>query len=382
MKTYRLIMLVLVVIIILPFSGRLFWLIKKSKPIDIVIINKSVQTSSQNEVKSLNWLLNFEKFVDYNEKPYDFHHAYLGYYPDALSEDRKIKSYKLEEVSVLAENNDALFFIDNSGVELNQGDKANHKNLSYSGFNQNDYSLLKEMLGKQKLVIAEYNFFSPPTEELVRYNTEQLLDTYSLGWSGKYFEDLAEENASGLLSENWFELYKQNYSLDWNFNGPGIVLINHGQNRIIVFPSREFMTAEYPEVISSPEIAAEYGIPVKVSYSGWFDVAFQGKNKIISKFNLNLNQEGKNILKSNGIESVFPAVIESPNKKFYYMAGDFSKSRVCLSSCRLGFISRIIQSREKKMTQNPDKFFQTYYNYLLSDILNTYYMEIANGKRK
>lgn len=382
MKAYRLILLVLVVIIILPFSGRLFWLIKRSKPIDIVIINKSVQTSSQNEVKSLNWLLNFEKIVDFNAKIYDFQRDYLGYYPDAISDSRKIKSFKLEEISSLADNNDALFFIDNSGVELNQAEKENLKRLTYSGFNQNDYSLLKEMLGKQKLVIAEYNFFSPPTEGLVRYNTEQFLDIYSLGWSGKYFEDLAKENVSGLLSENWFELYKENYSADWNFNGPGIVLINHGENRIIVFPSGEFMTADYPEVITSPEIAAEYNLPEKASYSGWFDVAFQGKNKIISKFNLNLNQEGINILKNNGIEPEFPAVIESVSKKFYYMAGDFSKSRVCLSSSRLGFISRIIKTREKGMTQNPDKFFQTYYNFLLSDILNTHYMEIAGEKSK
>jgi hypothetical protein len=112
---------------------------------------------------------------------------------------------------------------------------------------------------------------------------------------------------------------------------------------------------------------------VKAAYTGWFDMAYQGKNTVLSHFNLNLNADGIDLLKKNGIESEFPAVIESQNKKFYYIAGDFSKVDVVMATARLGFISEIIKNINKGKTENPDKFFQVYYDYLLSGILNTYY---------
>ncbi len=377
MKAYRPLFILLVVIIALPFAGRLFWLMKKSKPLDIVIINKSVVKSKNNEVKTLNWTLNYEKFIDSAGYFYDYDIDYFGYYPDAITEDRKIKSFKLEEVFSLAVNNDALIFVDNKGVELSQAEKKASKMKVYGGFNYNDYSLLKEMLSRQKLVIAEFNFFSSPTEDLVRYNTEQYLDIYTLGWNGKFFTNLSKEKISELISANWFDLYKQNYSVEWDFSGPGIILLNPGQNRIIVLPAGKYMNSEYPSVITTPEIASEFNIPQNASYSGWFDIAFQGKNKVISHFDLNLNQEGIDLLNKNGIKSEFPAVIESVSKKFYYIAGDFSNTHVCILSSKLGFISRIIRKMNKGKTQNPDKFFQVYYNYLLSGILNDYYTEIS-----
>jgi len=381
MKAYRLLIILLVIIIAIPFAGRLFWLMKKSKPIDIVIINKSVQKSSQNELKALNWVLNYEKFVDSSRDFYDYEYDYMGYFPDAVTNDRKIETYKLEDVPSLAESFDALIFIDITGVDLTQELKKTFKRKYYGGFNQNDYYLLKEMTGKQKLVIAEYNFFGPPTEELVRYNTEQFLDIYTLGWTGKYFNNLSKEKISELIPAKWFDLYKQNYSSEWNFSGPGIVIANLEQNRIIVLPAEKYMTSKYPNVQTSSEIAEEYNIPEMAAYSGWFDISYQGKNKVISRFNLNLNKEGAEMLRKNGIEPEFPAVIESGNKKFYYMAGDFSKGHVFIPFSRFGFISTLIRNRESGKPQNPEKFIMVYYDRLLADILNEYYTEISGFQK-
>jgi hypothetical protein len=377
MKAYRLLIILLVVIIAVPLTGRLFWLIKKRKSLDIVIINKSVQKSSENEIKSLNWTLNFEKFVNKDGDLYDFQTDYFGYFPDAKSENTKIKTYRLEEISSIAENYNALFFVDNTGIDAIQTEKKAVIKIAYGGFNQNDYFLLKEMISRQKLVIAEYNFISPPTEDLVHYNAEQLLDVYSLGWSGKFFSDLSKQTISGFISNEWFDHYKQNYSTEWAFTGPGIVLLNLSQNRIVVLPAVKYMNSGYPDIITDPEIASEYNIPEKVSFTGWFDIPFQGENKVISHFKLNLNQDGIDLLRLNGIESEFPAVIESVNKRFYYMAGDFSKSKVCLSTSRLGFLSGIIREMGKNKTQDPDKFYKVYYDFLIAGILNNYYSEIS-----
>ncbi len=381
MKTYRFLVILLVVIIALPLAGRVSWFMKKSKPINILIINKSVQKSSQNEVKAVNWVLNYEKYVDPDHDLYDFEFDYMGYFPDAITEDRKVKSFKLDEIPLLSESKDALFFIDNAGAEASTKGIKSPGSLNYGGFNQNDYFLLKEMVNKQKLVIAEFNFFAPPTEELVRYNTEQFLDIYSLGWSGKFFENLAKERINEMIPSTWFDLYKQNFSEDWNFSGPGLVLLNPGQNRIIVLPSLDYMSSAFPSVVTSPELALYYNVPQNVSYDGWFDIPFQGANKVISHIDLNLNQDGVDLLRKNGIDAKFPTVIQSENKKFYYMGGDFSKEPVFMLSSRYGFISALLMNMERKKAQNPRKFYPVYYSHLLAGILNDYYSEILEKKK-
>jgi hypothetical protein len=381
MKAYKYLTVLMVVIVALPLAGRLFWLMKRSKNLDILVVNKSVTKSKKNEAKALNWTLNFEKFVDSLGDSYDYEYDYFGYFPDAVTEDRKIKSYKLEEISLLTENYEAAIFLDNKGIDNIFKGNGNSKNKVYGGFNQNDYFLLKEMLGKQKLVIGEYNFFSPPTEELVRYNTEQFLDIYSLGWNGKFFNNLSKEKIAELIPSEWFDVYQQGYTTEWDFTGSGIILLNQGQKRIIVIPSKKYMSSEFPTVNTTEENASEYNIPLSVAYDGWFDVAFEGKNKVVSNFNLNLNQDGIDLLNRNGIKSEFPAVIESVNKKFYYMAGDFSKVQVSLLNSRLGFISHIIRSSKKGKTQNPNKFFRVYYDQLLSGILNDYHKEISGSEK-
>jgi hypothetical protein len=383
MKAYRLTLILLGLIVALPLTGRLFWIMKKSKPLNILVINKSVENGSENELTTLNWTLNYLKFVNSDGSIFDYKNDYLGYFPEVVTDSRKIKSFKLEEIASIVENNAALFFIDNAGIKYKQNEKKPSKFIPYSGLNQNDYFLLKEMLVRQKLVVAEYNFFSPPTEDLVRYNTEQFLDIYSLGWTGCFFRDLSKEKIMGLVSPEWFDIYKQNYGSDWNFSGPGIILLKQKHTRIIVLPSAKYMSSLYPDVTTKPDIAKEFNIPQKASYTGWFELAYEGKNKVISHLNLNLNQLGLDLLKENGIESEFPIVMESLNKKFYYISGDFSKvegSALFLS--RFGFISRLMMEMVEKNTGNPDKFFQVYYNSFLASVLSDYYSEISVPVKK
>lgn len=377
MKAYRFFIIVLVVILALPAAGRLIWLMKKSKPLDVIIINKSVEKISRNEIKALNWVLNSEKFVDSAGDFYDYRADYLGYFPDAVTEDRKIKSYKLDEAVSMAQTFDALVFIDNKGVELSREYKLSTKRMQYGGLNQNDYLLIREMSSRQKLIIGEFNFFSSPTEDLVRYNAEQFLDIYSLGWTGKYFKNLAIDHVSKEIPSDWLEIYKLNYSEDWNFSGAGLILANKAANRIIVLPADKFMNAKFPDIVTPEEISNEWGLPPRASYDGWFDIAYPGKNKVISYINLNLNEDGIDLLRTNGIDPEFPAVIESTGRKFYYLAGDFSKSGGMVFTSRYSFLSDLYKNFGKGQQDKPGRFFKVYYIPLLTGIFNDYYSEIS-----
>jgi hypothetical protein len=375
MKTSKILLIIIAILVILPLTGRLIWEFKKSQVLDIMIINKTVPNVSENELKGLNWALNMNKYVRSTKYLYHYKTDYYGYHPDAINNELMIRAFQLDQIKNIADKNQAIFYIDNEGVDI-EGKGLLGRRTWYGGLNQNDYLLIKEMHENNKLILAEYNFFSEPTEDLVRYNTEQLIDIFYVGWKGKYFKNLDSSFASVDLKGKWFETYKQNTGNDWSFNGPGIILINDAQNRIIVLPSSECMNSRYPEVITEPDQVSVYNIPASAAYTGWFNIVYQGKNNIVSQFDLNLNERGIKLLHNNGLSPVFPAVICSADKRIYFIAGDFSKSHVCLAGSKICiFTPLIMKNIWGKFTGNPNLFFQTYYSRLLSTVLNDYHSE-------
>jgi len=375
MKTSRIFLIILAIVIILPLLGRLLWELKKSHDLDIIIINKTVPATSRNELKGLNWTLNNDKYIRSTHYRYNYKTDYFGFHPNAESKELMIKTYGLGQIKSLAEKNQAVFFIDNEGVDL-EGKGLQGKGTWYGGLNQNDYILLKEMVTNSKLILTEYNFFAEPTENLVRNNTEQLIDIFYVGWKGRYLKNLESDMVINEIPAKWIDRYRELTGQDWNFNGPGIIMIKDSENRILVIPAAEYMNSRYPVVKTNEEQSLAYNLPASTAYTGWFYVVYHGKNNIISEFDLNLNEKGIGLLYENGLESVFPAVLCSPDKRFYFVAGDFSKSNVCLTTSKICLIKPLIVSISGKMTNNPQKFFQTYYNRLLSSVLNNYYSEI------
>jgi len=378
MKNLRTVLTIVAIIIAIPLLGRLIWSLQKGKKMELMIINKTVPQKSENEVKSLNWVLNFHKIIKANGDSYDYCRDYYGYHPDAITNERKIKSFKLSDISTLNEKYDALFFIDNTGVDLPEG--SSHTYLKhYGGFNQNEYVLLKDMKSAGKLVIAEYNFFSEPTEDLVRYNTEQLIDMYSIGWKGKYCKNLNSKKVDENIDSKWIDRYKEYYNENWDFDGPGIILLNKAQNRIIVLSADEFMNESFPSIVTSEEMEEKYHLPGSVPFTGWFEIMYSGQNEVISSLNLNINEKGSEILMRNGLESEFPVVIKSRDSNFILFAGDFSKQKLCLANSKFRIVSDVIHRISHNMDHNPKRFLHTYYEPLLTTIFTNYYDEKQAG---
>ncbi len=366
MKNPRYFLLIIVVIVLLPIAGHLLWRIQKERPMDLMIVNKTVPRARMNETKSLNWVLNYHKFQKKGKENYHYSRDYYGFFPDAVTRDRSIKAFRLEDLSELPENYDGLVYLDNEGVDL---ETSKHSRLGhYGGFNNTDYLLFKEMISQGKLVVVEHNFFSEPTEELIRFNTEQLMDIYSLHWQGKYFKNLSEKKIRNEIDPKWLKYYEDYHQNDWSFKGPGLILCNSKQNRIIVLPEKQYMFG-LPFIRTDKQISGTYQIPGEVCYTGWFQVIYEGGNEVISTMDLNLNEEGVNILKSNGLEPEFPVSVKVANKPVFFLAGDFSKQNVFLPTSKVRLISDACRSICMLMPQNPSFFFQTYYFPLMSAIL-------------
>jgi hypothetical protein len=236
------------------------------------------------------------------------------------------------------------------------------------------------MINDDKLVIAEFNFFSDPTEELVRYNTEQLMDIYTLRWKGKYFKDLDKKKIASEIDIKWLDSYKELNDRDWDYSGPGLILCNDKQNRIIVLPADDYMEENFLTIETSKENAKAYKLPAKAAFEGWFEIVYQGNNDVISNINLNLNEQGIEYLKKNGLDPVFPACIKMADKPVYFLTGDFSKQDVVLAWSKMRILSDLCRGLCQGRTKNPNQFFQTYYIPFMSSILEMYLQHNSPGE--
>ena len=175
-KPLLIVLIIVAVILALPVALCLKWVFQEKKPLDVIIVDKTVPAITRENHRSLMWVLTNERFVKKeNKSSYSFRKDYYGFYPlKPLREKQfKRKDYRLAELIELSEAYDALYYTDLYGVFFNDWYHGLNKNRRsrklYGGMNNNDYLLMVEMKNRDKLVILEYNTFDYPTASLERY---------------------------------------------------------------------------------------------------------------------------------------------------------------------------------------------------------------------
>jgi hypothetical protein len=147
-----------------------------------------------------------------------------------------------------------------------------------------------------------------------------------------------------------------------------------------VLPESEYLNG-LPTILSDNQTFEKYNLPDEISYNGWFHLVFEGNNRVISSIDLNVNEMGKEVLKKNGLEAVFPVSIKLNEKPAFYLAGDFSKQNVFLPASKMRIISDIGREIGKMNKSKPMLFFQSYYVPLISGIFSNY-MDDQSHKEK
>jgi len=165
-KTLLIVVIILAVIIALPVINLIRWTFQSKKPIDIIIVDKSVPTLEREKHRSFNWILTNDRFVKKGSKStYSYTKDYYGFSPQRPLRDKQWErnDYRLTDLINLAEKNDAVYFTDTYGVFFNDWYKGFNKSRKsrklYGGLNNNDFLLIKEMKDRNKLIIMEYNSF-------------------------------------------------------------------------------------------------------------------------------------------------------------------------------------------------------------------------------
>jgi hypothetical protein len=383
MKTIKTILIILIILVLIPVFSWLLWSFEPSHPLRILVVNKTVISLKSKEHRALFWLLIHDKYVKPDNKIYSLDKDYFGFHPIKPAKSRKydVLRVKLTEIDNLVEDYDIVYYVDTYGVYFNEWyrrtDTKDKGNLIEGGLNNNDYLFLKKMYEEGRLIIGEYNFFAPPTDDLVRIRTEDLLGLHWSGWIGRYIHNLNPKASKDLPA--WVvDMYKSKNKQEWLFSGQGIILVNQSTNDVVVLEDEVHLDISVPEIQTTEYGINNYNLPETVFFQNWFDITYSDENQIIAEYKIHINMDGKALLDQYNLPSRFPAIIEAAQgTSFYYFCGDFVKYPVKMITAKLKGVNLIEGLFYNNKTTSLSKFYWTYYQPLIDQILEQYQSTVS-----
>ncbi len=380
---------ILLLLLLLPVWMLIIWLCTDKRKLVIAIIDKTVLTTKGQEHISLNWVLNQEKFSKTNTDLYRKERDYFGFFPlDKQKFQLKgLERFSTEQLDRLSVDADATYITDAYGIYKNewfgQGDEKERSGIVYGGMSAQDLYLIQQMRKKHKLIITEFNCLASPTAPAVRTEFEHTFGVKWTGWIGRYFESFDTTTNKELPS--WLiKNYKLQHNGAWPFTKSGIAFV-HSDDRIVILENNTHLNKELPYIYSSEEGQNHYGLPAVTSYSFWFDViqpdtAF---NHVISHFQIDVNDAGKKLLDSSGLNARFPAITVHLNDdyRFYYFSADFADNPISFTSSYFKGVHyfRWLMYNSRDPLERKS-FFWKLYQPLVTTILNDYYKTLKPQK--
>jgi hypothetical protein len=376
-KTLLIVFIILALIIALPVINLIRWNFQEKKPIDIILVDKTVPTLEREHHKSFSWILMNERFVKKeNNRCYSYINDYYGFSPKRPLREKQWErnDYRLTDLINLAEKNDAVYFADTYGVFFNDWyegiNKSRKSRKLYGGLNNNDFLLIKEMKDRNKLIILEYNSFDYPTAQFESVRTQEKLGITFSGWTGRYFSSLDSTSQDFPI---WMtSMYRKQSNKPWTFTKPGIVILK--EKEILVLEEGIHLKKAMPHIITDSSYCSKYGLQGSVAFNRWFDIIDPLGNTIISKFKIETTALGDTLLLNNNLSNRFPAVVkDSASNRIYYFSGDFATNKIPYWTAKFEGVNKLRGFLYSEKPDDPRRFFWLYYRPLIGGILTDYY---------
>jgi hypothetical protein len=379
-KTLLIVGVILVVILALPIINLIRWTFQTKKPLDIILVDKTVPSLERENHKSFSWILTNERFVKKeSRRSYSYKKDYYGFYPQRPIRDHKWdrNDYRLTDLINLAEKNDAVYFADTYGVFFNDWyrgiNKSRKSRKLYGGLNNNDFLLIKEMKDRNKLIIMEYNSFDYPTSQYDAFRTQEKLGIKFSGWTGKYFSTL---DTIGRDFPIWMTtMYRKEYKKPWAFKKAGIVILK--EKDIIVLEEGTHLKNSMPVIVTDSANTAKYNVVASVPFDKWFDIIDPVDNMILSSFNIATTALGDTLLATNGLSNKFPAVVQDATERVYYFSGDFANEKIPFWISRFKGVEKLKGVLYSDKPEDTRRFFWLYYRPLINGIFTNYSNSMA-----
>lgn len=380
----RLILTFIVFLLATPLWMRIGWEFSFRKKLNLLIVDKTVLNSNSFKHRSINWILDYEKYTKADGSYYDINKDYFGFFP---KEDEKYELNDFEklnepEVDSLSKVYDLAYFADTYGVLGNEWyrhrDINDNSESIYGGLSEKDLLLMSKMKANKKPVIAEFNTIGYPTPTDVRKRFQNMWNIEWTGWMARYIGSLDTVNNPDL--PQWIvRSYKKENNGQWKFKNDGMLFINL-DGRVLVLENGKELRDPIPLIYTDLKNQRKYGVPSSMIYPYWIDIMKNKNdtNQIISKYVIGTNPEGEALLSANGIPKIFPAIIHRDiNYNFYYFCGDFADNPTKFRFAKLKGISglKFLMYNAVDLTDR-NRFFWEFYLPMMQTILNKSYAKV------
>ncbi len=382
----RLILLFIILFLATPLWMRIGWEFSPLKKLNVLIVDKTVLDANSYKHRSINWILDHEKYTKSDGSSYDINKDYFGFFP-ASDEKYAIRDFdKMNEPEVdsTAAANELAYFADTYGVLGNEWyrhrDRNENSGSIYGGLSEKDLLLMSKLKDKGKLLIAEFNTIGFPTPVDMRLRFEKMFGINWTGWMIRSIASLDTVNNPDL--PKWIvKTYKQDNNGRWPFTNPGILCV-HESGKVLVLEEGKELKDWIPTIFTRRSFQDETGVPEKLIYPYWMDVWINknDSNEVVANYSLPLTKSGEMLLAKNQIPLNFPAIIRRSNGfRFYYFCGDFADNPTKFRFAQLAGVTGLkflLYNAVDRTDRN--RFFWEYYLPLMDAILKDAYRRSPN----
>lgn len=318
----------LIILLFIPLIGFIAWCMQETKPLSVLVIDKTVPNTNFQEHRTFMMILKNQNWTKPDGSFYKTDQDYFGFFPQqkptVIVND--LEQYDTTTIAEMADTLQLLYLADTYGVYSNEwyeNKSINERSkLVYGGSTVKEAFMVNKMQERNKLVLGEFNIFASPTGGLVRKKMQEAFGVSWTGWTGRYFENLSDDNNEDL--PRWvINLYlKKHETTEWPFTRGGMVFVHENEDIVILDEKRGMAEEVWPIIYSLPTAEKKYKLPASMAYPFWFDIVKPMKGtEVLSQYQLFVSDTGAYELRKAGIPTTFPALVK--NNKTYYMAGDF-----------------------------------------------------------
>lgn len=390
MKRY-LIRMVIIGVLLLPLWMFLCWVFTPKSEMVVAIVDKTVLTRQGQEHISLDWLLNYKKYIKPTGEFYRTDRDYFGFFPkENDSFDLKgLERFASERITALSHDADMLYITDTYGIYRNEWyrnrNETERSGIVYGGLQKNDLELLQLMKDQGKLVITEFNTFASPTSSKNRREFETMFGIHWSGWIGRYFDTL--DTLTNKELPRWLiHNYKQQHNNRWPFKKSGIAFVDDNDT-VVILEEGTHLKNSLPQLLSTTYGKDRFSLPNQLKYSFWFDIveADTMRNTIAAHYKIDTNAKGKTELAKYGIPDFFPAVSlhQGNDYEFYYFSGDFCDNPIRKTTSYfkgIGAFKWLFYNKED--ASERESFFWQFYRPMTQKILEDYHTKLKTGKAR
>ena len=243
------------IIVLLLLAPWLAWFLQPTRPLAVLVVDKTVPVANYREHKGLMWVLNRFRFVDPAiGAPFRYDRDYAGFFP------RPNHQYAIQPVPAASRRLDFVYFADTYGVyaaDLLGGDSRGVRSrLLYGGLQPGELDAAAAALRPGGTLVAEFNTFADPTAAAERAHVTEVLGVAWSGWTGRFYQDLDRDGEVPLwLVRN----YETQFRRPWEFKGPGFAFV-HEDNRVFALVQARDVEPFGLRVVFPDSLARRYGV--------------------------------------------------------------------------------------------------------------------------